>query len=66
MYECFDLSISDHVAHLQLKRPDAYNSMIPSFWTDLPKIVGELDAAGSARAIVISSTGYHFCAGLDL
>lgn len=66
MYECFDLSISDHVAHLQLKRPDAYNSMIPSFWTDLPKIVGELDAAGSARAIVISSTGKHFCAGMDL
>jgi len=40
--------------------------MIPSFWTDLPKIVGELDAAGSARAIVISSTGKHFCAGMDL
>ena len=66
MYECFDLSISDHVAHLQLTRPDAYNSMVPSFWTDLPKIVGELDAAGTARAIVISSTGKHFCAGMDL
>ncbi len=64
--ECFDVSISDHVAHLQLKRPDAYNTMVPSFWTELPTIVREIDAAGSARAIVISSTGKHFCAGMDL
>ena len=66
VHECFDVSISDHVAHLQLSRPDAYNSMIPSFWSELPRIVGEIDAAGSARAIVISSTGKHFCAGMDL
>ena len=66
MHECFDVSISDHVAHLELTRPDAYNSMIPSFWTELPAIVSEIDAAGSARAIVISSTGKHFCAGMDL
>lgn len=66
MYECFDVSISDQVAHLQLKRPDAYNTMVPAFWTELPQIVREIDAAGSARAIVISSTGKHFCAGMDL
>jgi enoyl-CoA hydratase len=66
VYECFDVSISDQVAHLQLKRPDAYNTMVPSFWTELPQIVREIDAAGSARAIVISSTGKHFCAGMDL
>ncbi|MFZ4517290.1 MAG: crotonase/enoyl-CoA hydratase family protein [Microthrixaceae bacterium] len=66
MHECFDVSISDKVAHLQLKRPDAYNSMIPSFWTELPEILRELDAVGAARAVVISSTGKHFCAGMDL
>ncbi len=66
VYECFDVSISDHVAHLQLKRPDQLNSMIPSFWTELPTIVAEIDTAGSARAIVISSTGKHFSAGMDL
>ncbi|MBS1839150.1 MAG: crotonase/enoyl-CoA hydratase family protein [Actinobacteria bacterium] len=66
MHECFDVSITDHVAHLQLKRPDAFNSMIPSFWSELPEIVGGIDAAGSARAIVISSTGKHFSAGMDL
>ena len=66
MYECFDVSISDKVAHLQLNRPDRYNSMIPAFWSELPTIIRELDAAGSARAVVISSTGKHFCAGMVL
>jgi enoyl-CoA hydratase len=66
VYECFDVSISDKVAHLQLKRPDQLNTMTPAFWSELPAIVREIDAAASARAIVLSSTGKHFCAGMDL
>ena len=66
MYECFDVSIADKVAHVQLKRPDDLNTMIPSFWSELPTIVRQIDAERSARAIVISSTGRHFCAGMDL
>ncbi len=66
MYECFDVSVSDKVAHLQLKRPDELNTMIPSFWSELPAIVSDLDARAAARAIVISSTGRHFSAGMDL
>ena len=65
-YECFDVSISDKVAHIRLSRGEAYNTMIPSFWRELPEIVNEISDAGSARAIVLSSTGRHFCAGMDL
>lgn len=66
MHECFEVSIDDGVAHLQLSRPDAYNTMIPSFWSELPEIVRDIDAGAKARAIVISSTGKHFSAGMDL
>ena len=66
MYECFDVSVSDKVAHLQLHRPDELNTMTPAFWTELPGIIGELDAGGEVRAAVISSTGKHFSAGMDL
>ena len=65
-YECFDVSVSDKVAHLRLSRGEAYNTMIPSFWRELPQIVNDLSDSGEARAIVISSTGRHFCAGMDL
>ncbi|MEM7221176.1 MAG: crotonase/enoyl-CoA hydratase family protein [Pseudomonadota bacterium] len=65
-YECFDVSISDQVAHLTMKRPDKRNSMIPSFWTELPEIVRHIDGTAAARVIVISSTGPHFTSGMDL
>jgi enoyl-CoA hydratase len=65
-YTCFDVSLEDKIAHIVLKRPEAYNTMIPEFWSELPEIVRTLDDAGEARAIVISSTGKHFTAGMDL
>ena len=65
-YTCFDVDLSEKIAHIQFKRPEAFNSMLPEFWTELPEIVRGLDADGEARAIVISSTGKHFTAGMDL
>jgi enoyl-CoA hydratase len=65
-YECFDVEIRDKVAHVRLNRPDAMNSMVPAFWMELPRIISEIDDEASARAIVISSTGKHFSAGMDL
>jgi len=65
-YTCFEIEETDGVGHLRLSRPDAYNSMIPEFWSELPEIVRELSDSGRIRALVISSTGKHFCAGMDL
>lgn len=65
-YECFDVQISDNVAHITLSRPDKRNSMTPRFWDELPAIVQQIDHQVQARVIVISSTGPHFCAGLDI
>ena len=63
---CFEVTLEDGVAHLRLSRPDAKNSMIPEFWSELPAAVNELSDSGEARALVISSTGRHFTAGMDL
>jgi enoyl-CoA hydratase len=64
--ECFELELKDHVAHLRLSRPQALNSMTPAFWRELPAVVNQLSDEGEARAIVLSSTGKHFTAGMDL
>lgn len=63
---CFAVTISDKVAHVQLNRPEALNTMTAQFWSELPQIVTELGDSGEVRAIVISSTGKHFSAGMDL
>ena len=65
-YECFNVTIEDGVAHLQLKRPEAMNSMVRAFWRELPEIINDIDDNAKARCIVISSTGKHFSAGMDL
>jgi enoyl-CoA hydratase len=64
--ECFEVSESEKVAHIILNRPDELNSMTPAFWRELPQLVDEISDRGSARAIVLSSTGKHFSAGMDI
>jgi enoyl-CoA hydratase len=65
-YECFEVTIADKIAHIRLNRPDKRNSMIREFWEELPRIVRDIDDNARARCIVISSTGPHFSAGLDV
>jgi enoyl-CoA hydratase len=65
-YACFEVEEADRVAHVRLCRPDELNTMVPAFWRELPEIVDELSDRGTVRAIVISSTGRHFTAGMDL
>ncbi len=65
-YRCFEVEVADQVAHVRLSRPDELNTMVREFWNELPRIVRELDAGGDVRAMVLSSTGRHFCAGMDL
>src|SRR5262245_50441124 len=63
---CFAVSIEDNVAHIQLSRPEAFNAMPRAFWNELPVIVNDINDNAKARCIVISSTGKHFTAGMDI
>jgi enoyl-CoA hydratase len=65
-YRCFDVDITASVAHVRLSRPDELNTMTPDFWRELPEIVTGISDDATARVVVISSTGRHFSAGMDL
>ena len=62
----FSLTIENHVAHLVLNQPKAMNTMHPQFWRELDGVLSDLHRSGEARALVISSTGKHFSAGMSL
>jgi enoyl-CoA hydratase len=64
-HSCFEVELEENVAHLRMCRPEALNTLSREFWRELPEIVRELDGAGAARVMVLSSTGRHFTAGLD-
>lgn len=64
--ECFKLEAAGPVAHLVLSRPESLNTMNPQFWRELDEVLTGLHREGKARALVISSTGKHFSAGMAL
>jgi enoyl-CoA hydratase len=63
---CFKLTIENSIAHVVLNRPEALNAMNRPFWNELPALVRDIDDNARARVIVISSTGKHFTAGMEL
>jgi len=62
----FELMRDAAVAHLRLNRPERLNTMTPAFFGAFERAVTALDASGDTRALVISSTGRHFSAGMSL
>ena len=64
--QCFTLARQDTIAHLVLNQPAAFNTMDPTFWRELDEVLTGLHRDGQVRALVISSTGKHFSAGMSL
>ena len=41
-HEAFSVTIENKVAHIQMNRPAALNTMNRAFWNELPQIIGEV------------------------
>jgi len=65
-YESFKYTSEDGVGHLVLNKGEDLNKMTMNFWYELPKILDEIDKDASLRVLILTSTGKHFCAGMDL
>jgi len=65
-YTRLTVDVQDKVGQLVLSQPDEYNRMPPAFWEEFPDALEALDQQGDVRALVISSTGKHFSAGMDV
>lgn len=65
-FSTFSLTIEDQIAHLVLCRPEKLNSLTLAFFQELYTVCHDLERQREVRALIISSTGRHFTAGLDL
>ena len=65
-FKSFTVSVDQHIGHIEFSRPEKLNSMNMDFWLELPQAARALEAQEDVRVIVISSTGKHFSAGMDL
>lgn len=59
------VNVSDHIAHVQLNRPEKRNAVDQQMFDDLIA-AGALVTASDARVAVLSGAGESFCAGIDI
>jgi len=65
-YSCFNVKTKDHVCNMVLNRPNELNTMTRDFWVELGDALEEINRDSDVRVVILSSTGKHFCAGMDL
>jgi enoyl-CoA hydratase len=62
----FTLEREGPIALLSMNRPDKANGMTPDFWTDLPRLMTDLDRDETVRVAIIRGEGRNFTGGMDL
>jgi len=60
------ITIENHIAHLQLARPEKANALNEGLWNEIRESFLEFDKNDEVRVIILSAQGKHFCAGIDL
>ncbi|WP_137936912.1 crotonase/enoyl-CoA hydratase family protein [Chitinivorax sp. B] len=60
------ITLENHVALVELNRPDKANAMDETLWADIRRAFDWIDEEPSARVAVLAGNGKHFCSGIDL
>jgi enoyl-CoA hydratase/carnithine racemase len=61
-----EIKIHQNIATVLLDRPTACNALNPALIADLIQAISDLHQERRVRAMVLTGTGKHFCAGMDL
>lgn len=65
-YSAFKVELTNHIAHVQINRPEKLNAMNAAFWEEILSIFQWIDETDAVRVVVLSGAGAHFSAGIDL
>jgi enoyl-CoA hydratase/carnithine racemase len=65
IHDRIELSVENHVAHVQLARADKMNALDNKMFEAITMVGEQILADSSIRVVVLSGQGGNFCAGLD-
>lgn len=65
-FNFFSVQIENHIARVAFNRPDKANALHLPAWEEMRAVFQYLHEEPSARVIVLTGEGKHFCAGIDL
>ncbi|HEX3991476.1 MAG TPA: enoyl-CoA hydratase-related protein, partial [Acetobacteraceae bacterium] len=60
------VEIKDGWRKLVLNRPEKLNAVSPAMLTELLQAIGDAEADGATRALLLTGNGRGFCAGQEL
>lgn len=66
MYQTLKYSVDSHVATVMLDRPQQLNAIDMTLRAELADAVFRIQRDADVRAVVLTSTGKHFCSGGDI
>lgn len=58
--------VKDNLARLTLASPARRNAMSYGMWSAMPELIKRCEADAGIRAIILTGSGEHFCAGADI
>ena len=61
-----DYDVADGIATIRFNRPEKRNTFTKKMAVEIARAVDTANADGDVRAIVVTGSGGHFCAGADL
>jgi len=64
-FDCLQIDIADHVAHVRLDRPEKHNALNGVVMDSLRNAASAIAADTDVRVVVMSGEGRSFCSGLD-
>ena len=64
-FTCLNLTLADHIAQIELNRPDKANALNGTLWHEIGAAFHWVDDTPEVRVAVLSGAGRHFCAGID-
>lgn len=65
-YSAFKVELNDHIAHVQINRPEKINAMNAAFWSEIIDVFQWVEDTDEIRVVVLSGAGKHFSSGIDL
>lgn len=65
-YSTISLTIDAHVAEVVLNQPQSANAMNQEAWNELSQVFDNFNSNNEVHVVILSGSGKHFCAGIDL
>ncbi len=62
----YELTIENHIAHLNFNRPQKANSLNMESWAELQKAMEFFDQEDDVRVVILGGNGKNFSGGMDL